>query len=259
MTDNSRSDFENAKMEAFLNEIEETQKNTKDFDEKEFFEYLANRPRFDMNAQDIDEWLWMQEFIPGIIVSSAGGSVPFQAQGLIHGLPFYYRDRHGYADFRVGPADGDDVVLNHEALYSASCKTEEFMGQETFFRNWLYLIPRLSRAQTRYEFKGRQVEFTYEDRQIIDVFPMDREYSYYGWGMDAAEARASLDDFWFQLPSELSTPPEKQTDIINRWCEYAAVSMEPHEPEVRIFPNPEPTFTVRNVPLDLLWSPEDDA
>ena len=38
------------------------------------------------------------------------GSMPNQAEGTVHGKPFYFRARHGGWSLRVAPPGGDPVV-----------------------------------------------------------------------------------------------------------------------------------------------------
>lgn len=55
----------------------------------------------------------------GLIVTSCGGMCPTQAEGTIHGNPFYFRARHGIWQLTVVepgcdavmPANKEDVVL----------------------------------------------------------------------------------------------------------------------------------------------------
>ena len=87
---------------------------------------------FDIYAQNPDEWIWLRKIIPNLVVSSAGGSCPFQAEGLLYGLPFYYRERNGWASLSVGESNGAPPYL--DSIYSAGIDCAEFSDEEEFAR-----------------------------------------------------------------------------------------------------------------------------
>lgn len=98
-----------------------------------------------------------------ISILSAGGIVPFQAEGYLdNDLAFYYRDRHGQASLAVSPvkhrnADGsplnwfderrlnDNIPASFSAHWIARTNVEEFMGEDTFPTVMSHLLTRLSR------------------------------------------------------------------------------------------------------------------
>lgn len=146
---------------------------------------------FDMYAQDPNEWAWLQEIIPGLVIASAGGMAPFQAEGLYYGHPFYYRDRHGWASFRVGALDGEAPYLGNEILYIAGVETEEFVGGEHFIRNLVNIIPNLKRSEFPYEFEGKKLNLFNDKSWGYSVSETEKEIRV-GWGHTPEEAYPNI-------------------------------------------------------------------
>lgn len=60
----------------------------------------------------------LQEF-PNLTITSAGGAIPFQAEGVFEGYPFYFRYRGGRASLSVLQKDGEEAGDLLRPLYDA--------------------------------------------------------------------------------------------------------------------------------------------
>lgn len=115
-----------------------------------------------MNATDPGRWRDLSARIPGLIVESAGGVCPFQSEGTLHGLPYYFRYRSGYAGLSLmEPAtDGDEVDLLCP-LYAAGTEFGEpldgYLDRDQFVSLMLLLVPQLEPAAFLWEFEGVEV------------------------------------------------------------------------------------------------------
>lgn len=112
---------------------------------------------FDLWAQDPGMFPLLSESYPGILVASAGGLVPFQAEGLLDGHPFYYRDEWGFASLKVGLPDGDRPYSYFDTFWAAQLETEAWQEGRDFEKNLLALLPLLSRSDYLYEFEALKV------------------------------------------------------------------------------------------------------
>lgn len=193
---------------------------------------------FDIYSQDPNEWTWLQDIIPNFIVSSAGGSVPFQAEGLYHGYPFYMRDRHGYAELSLGELDGEAPYSGSSILYSAGVETEEFYGSENFIRNILALVPKLKRAPFPYQFEGKKLDFSKDNSWTYTVSELKKEICW-GWGYTPEEGFARLVE-----PSEYLITHGASVALQQQMMEAQAFSPIPVNSDERKFPDSDPLFIV---------------
>lgn len=214
-----------------------------DFDKqkkKAFLEYLQNPDSgldFDLFAQDINKWAWLDEFIPGIIITSAGGSMPFQAEGTLLGYPFYYRSEHYYAEIRIGAMDGDKPYLRESALYSARIENEHYLGGETFVKDLTRLIPLLEKAPFLYRFPCKEIKWA-EGFASFEV--LDQDTTEAGWGHTPEEAYA-----WAQKTDEwIRTKSETWYRMMPYAFEAREVSRIPVNQDTRVYPDVKPDFRV---------------
>lgn len=108
--------------------------------------------RFDLWAKPLEAFNWAQEYIPGLIVSSAGGAVPYQAEGLINGYPFYYRSEWGGCSILIGHPDKEIPYLWDEALWLAVDNDFEGSTHETFVEALTRLLPILEKTPRLFKF-----------------------------------------------------------------------------------------------------------
>lgn len=185
---------------------------------------------------------WVSEFIPGLNIASYGGIVPFQAEGLIHNLPFYYRDRGSTITLKVNH-EGADNAYGSNALYNASA--EAFDGSDMGM-NWLSvffnLMERLDKSPYLYEFEAKTIRYK-EKNNLSTAYVVDgHEDRVYGWGYSAAEAYESTKEI-----SSFLTFSGFTEEIQKLHWELQDINPIPVNEDDRIYPDPEPSFTV-NVP-----------
>src|SRR5690606_12004433 len=58
---------------------------------------FAPKSKAALPPQDLSKYGYISAAIPGMVVHSAGGAVPFEAEGTLVGHEFYLRVRSGYA------------------------------------------------------------------------------------------------------------------------------------------------------------------
>lgn len=197
---------------------------------------------FDMYARDPKETAWFREYIPGLIVSSAGGLLPFQAEGLLHGLPFYFRNRHETSTLRVGEADGGTPFVN-DTLYIASIEGTVMNGDD-FFKAMLKLVPMLEVAPFLWEFSGLKPIFAKEEEGLPKwsySFDGIRE-KVHGWGQTATEGFAQTRVTSAYLESHGFSAQEQDDYWVAR-----EIDPTPLNEDARVFPEVAPNFVV-NLP-----------
>jgi len=189
-----------------------------------------------MFAQDTTKWSWLQEYIPTIIVNSAGGICPFQADGLLQGLPFYFRERGGSASLRIGEKDGSP--FGEGVIYSASVDSDGVNSDELFVALMLTLVPMLKPAPFLWRFDAKKInyvgndwEYTVSDTEKEDVL---------GWGQTAAEGLANASSPSVYLESHGCTP-EMQKQI---WLDME-VNPKAKNSDTRVWPEVTPIFEVK--------------
>jgi hypothetical protein len=199
----------------------------------EFFSELG----FDLYAQDINDWTWLSQLIPGIVVTSAGGIVPFQAEGLLHGLPFYYRERSGWASLSIAGANEPNAYGNTN-LYHAGEEVEEFRSGPGWVSTLLNLVENLERSPFLYHFEGRDTQTTGEGDEM-EVHTLNAPKTYWGWGHTPEEAFEDTKEISSYL-SEHGYSEDFQREM---WDAKRIYPMHTNDDD-RIFPDPEPVFAV---------------
>lgn len=217
---------------------------SEDFDEKKkeaFVAYLESDGEipFDMYSVDLEKSEALQEIFPGLLISSAGGIVPFQAEGLIDGYPFYYRDRHGWASLTIGEKDGEPPYLMDGSLYSAGVETEEFGGGDNFLKNLTKLIPALERSPFLYHFEGWALDYDTYENGYTSFRKTDMKETIYGWGQNVDEAWEYVHKF-----KEHMREYGWDEDFQSRKIEAQEIGRVPVNQDERVFPEPEPVFRV---------------
>lgn len=188
---------------------------------------------FDIYAQNPEDWAALSDLIPGLIVSSAGGVVPFQSEGLLHGHPYYLRSRHGKASLKVGSKDGNAFK---DFLYMATIDYEAFVGPERLADMMLKLVPLLEPAHFLWEFEAKKLEF--ENHEWTGR-ALDETEIKHAWGFTAEEAYAKTQQPVIFM-SEHGISEEKQLAMIKA----RQINPVPLNQDTRVFPSPAPEFTV---------------
>lgn len=230
--------------------------------------------RFDLYAQDVNEWAWVQEFVPGLIVRSAGGALPFQAEGYLGDFEWYFRAEDEYASLRVAN-DYEGLFPISAALYSSSIDTSEFEDTvEMVQKHWvgflLSCIERLKKTEYLYHFECNAINYEASDVEYgLDV-KRDSEGNVVsdtvvGWGYTADEAFAKAVDYttFYNFYCVNSYEDMKNTNLHDIWERYEnrlwseeklthLLKLRDVRPVVvhvegveREYPENEPDFTVR--------------
>lgn len=203
-----------------------------------FLDYLAadsaEPDGFDLYAQDPGAWRDLSARIPGLLITSAGGACPFQVEGTLHGLDFYFRYRHGYADLRVGDA------FRHHLYQSGTAFGDEWAGvlsHEEFADLMAQLVPELAPASFCYEFVGVKVDVERGEDGNLVFTPTEETCTYYGWGHSAEEAHAALDSISeYLLDHGFSEADQRRLHAAQ------APRPTPLNTDERVFPDPAPVF-----------------
>lgn len=178
---------------------------------------------------------------PDLRLDEAGGACPFQAEGTLFGIPFYFRFRHNWASLRLG-ADVFD-----KPLYSAGAEfgTHEDQGTLTdgeFMDLMSVLIPALERAPICWEFPGvekvRPLDLTGDGAVVETGAEIIRPHVYRSWGKTPAEAWAAMHEPSAWLRDEHGVSFETQAD----WVAARQMVNETLTVDDRVFPDPEPDF-----------------
>lgn len=170
------SDFYERKKQAFYTLLEDP---------------TADAEQFDLYAQPLEAYSWAAEFIPGLVVASAGGLFPFQAEGLLlNRYPFYYRSEWGTSSVYIGHPDQTVPYLYSEAYWAASLSDFEGSNPETFITALTRMLPEITRTRYLYRFPCRAHRFldNTESDNIRWVWEItDQQDEVTGYGNTAAE------------------------------------------------------------------------
>lgn len=90
---------------------------------------------------------------PELDIEWAGGACPFQAEGILHGLPLYFRFRHSWADLRIDSGDWYQPLYSAGTAFGAG-KDLGWLDPHEFVKLMTRLIPRLERAPIYWRFPG---------------------------------------------------------------------------------------------------------
>lgn len=136
---------------------------------------------FDIRAQHVREWDDLKEVIPSILVSSAGGFLPFEMRGWVCSLPFYIRSEWGEAELRIAADEGD--IFRGPLLWTSTTTIPEEMDRPQLISVISSLFSKLEVAPFLWGFTGRKVEFV-DAPDSEDKLPIatSEEDIYYAWG-----------------------------------------------------------------------------
>ncbi|MGV8847693.1 hypothetical protein [Tessaracoccus sp.] len=176
--------------------------------------------------------------IPGLTLDTAGGACPFQAEGTLHGLPFYFRYRSAHATLSLCAPDAEEFDY-FAPLYLAGMDFGEeydgFLSDEQFQGLFADLVRQLVRAPRLWEFTGAQVG-------DLAGCPTGTPRTYGAWGHTPQEAYATL-----------TAKPGMWVESLGEWDDHVtAMALDPATITVddRVWPDPEPAFTVNMQPAD---------
>lgn len=196
---------------------------------------------FDMWARDPKDYPYATERYPGLVVFSAGGMLPFQAEGLVDGYPWYYRDEWGKASLRVGELNGERPYADYETLWSASCSVAEWQESAHFEETLVKLVGLLEKSPFCYTFVGNKLLFANNPDKPWEFTVSEELEERAGWGHSPEEA---FDDLF--VPSDYLSQngcsEDKQFEMaLARNFNRTPVSMDK-----RVYPEVTPDFLKKN-------------
>lgn len=186
---------------------------------------------FDLYSQDSKRWVWLAEHIPGLIVSSAGGQLPFQASGLLHGAPFYYREEWGYANLKVGAVNGEEpFLLGPDTLYSATVDCpEQWRSFENFPFMMMKLVSELQVAPYCWEFSANKLSFADENNAETFYVTGEKDVKY-SLGESAEQAFLKT-----RLPNSYLIEKGWSADLQERMWLAQEINPVPINKDIRVF------------------------
>lgn len=192
---------------------------------------------FDLWAKPLSAFEWAKEYVPGLVVSSAGGFVPYQAEGLINGFPFYYRAEWDYSSINIGHPDEPAPYLWDEALWTATINDFEGSTHASFIEALTRLLPKLERTPHLYRFPCHAYEFTGPNGSWEWSINKDDTDYVQGIGMTPEEGYQKASEPSAYL-AERGFTPERQREFF--------VAKEPAKTPLAVkerkYPSPEPVF-----------------
>lgn len=233
-----------------------------------------------MHAADPGWFRDLSAKIPGLLVESAGGVCPFQSEGTLQGMPYYFRYRSGYVSLTTMEPLSDDVdeVDTLCPLYVAGTEFGEpldgYLNRQQFVDLMLALVPQLEPAAFLWEFEGVEVKVEdlanpapedWEAALVRQKRPRRRERPS---ARPAPRAERNPPEFRFTATDTPHvyrargvTPAEAYENLFtisgyllsHGWSEEAqrtnnatkAIDPTPLNHDYRAFPYPRPTFEVR--------------
>lgn len=198
----------------------------------------ADANTFDLYAQPLHRFEWAQEYVPGLIVHSAGGMVPFQAEGTINGYPFYYRSEWGGCDIKIGRPEDVIPYLPEESYWSAYDNEFEGSTFETFIEGLTRLLPKLHRTPTLWRFEGHKSTFLDGKGRWEWVIDKTEKDEVFGWGETAEEGYQAA-----AAPSEYLAECGFTPEMQNRLFVDKEVSIIPSpKTKIKLYPDNDPKF-----------------
>lgn len=169
----------------------------------------------------------LEHQFPGLVLEMAGGACPFQAEGTLHGVPFYFRFRHNWAELRIQGADW------FKPLYSASTEFGHYEDQGVltgaeFAELMARLIRELRRSSIMWEFAGVQPT----DAGAVKA---GDPTTFGAWGDTPEEAWASMHE-----PSAYLRGKGVDDATQAQWLAARKMSPQTSTVDDRVFPDPDP-------------------
>lgn len=189
-----------------------------------------------MSAEMDEAIAHLEHRFPDLDITLAGGVCPFQAEGTLHGAPFYFRFRHNWAELRILSDAGSDAGW-FKPLYLSGCQygPEEDQGWldgSQFVELMTTLIGELKRAPILWEFEG-------VEPLDVGVVKAGDPAQFGAWGHSPEEAWEAM-----HAPSEYlrSKGVDDATQV--QWLAQRRMSRSSITADDRVFPDPDPFATV---------------
>lgn len=211
---------------------------TKQFEDNKrqaFLEYLENsnaqEVEFDLWARDVNDFKFLQERIPDIVVTSAGGLCPFQVEGMVQDYYFYLKARGGVTTLKI--SDSEERVYLEPHWSSTIERETSFYDLED---NLVELFHLLTKANFCYKFEGHEIDFNTKqvDKNTVRTV-WSRGYS----------SEEAWNNIFVHYSSDLLL--EKLQLTKTRWVELlkeCEFNKTPSNQDLRVFPETQPVFLV---------------
>lgn len=196
---------------------------------------------FDLYAQDIEDWKFLQELIPGIVITSAGGVGLFQAEGLIEDYPFYFRSETGSSSICIAEPNGTPHLFTGEVLWYGRCDTDPElfrMNDVEFVRELLKCMKNLEKAPFLWTFMGRKLIFKDRNNLKAGWSTGEELEESHGYGHTAEEGYAKAAEPFTDERYLAIAPLELQQAM---WRDKQ-VSPIPLVGDKRLWPTEKPAF-----------------
>ena len=213
---------------------------------------MANRNEDNTSEEQVDELLdvlysygdedfpqaslrEIENKVPGLIIARAGGSNPFTAEGVLGDYPFYFKYREsGKSSLRVGPNPVEQPLYLSRDFF----EPENGLSVESFKELFMRLVARLDVAPFRYEFAGKKISLSGKLNEL-HITATDELEVFRSWGFTAEEAFSKISEPSAEL-SKIGLSEAIQAEIF----ELQSVNPTPINSDERIFPDPQPVFSV---------------
>lgn len=121
---------------------------------------------FDPYARDCGDFSYLDEFMDGLVIYSAGGTFPFQVEGLLKDFRFHFRYEFGQGELRVLGDEGnlysyEDALYvgNHDGEETEDDYSEGDLRDERWISSLLNCFENLEKTKKRYWFHANAIEF----------------------------------------------------------------------------------------------------
>lgn len=175
---------------------------------------------FDIYARASDDFPRLKELNPSVIVLSAGGICPFQAEGYVKGLPFYFRSEEGTADLKVA-VEKEDVHFKHLWASHEDLEPEDqdrggHVAFHAFEEVLARMVQKLSKSPFLYEFEGWGND-TDEDGHLIVT--REKRGKTVSWGHSPVEAELRLyePDKWLAEKLNMTMESLQAFELQHEW------------------------------------------
>lgn len=213
--------------------------------EKAILDYLDSDGdgHLDIYSQDPGAWAPLSRAIPGLIITSAGGMCPYQAEGTLKGHPFYFRYRHGYADLRAGEYDSKVMPYLDGALWHSGVDYGDTFGgalsSSEFTTLMIELVPALNPAKFYWKFEGRKVIVEGNSTTGLSLSVTDKTEICGGWGITPEQALLQI-----ASPSDYLLENGWSLEDQALYYKLKKIDPKPINKDDRVWPDPQPVFEV---------------